>query len=59
MGSCRGGLVAACVLPLAVTQYTDAQDGPYVGAAAGWQRASADYTKGIGLDVPPASYEGA
>ena len=59
MGSCRGALAAACVLPLAVTQYTDAQDGPYVGAAAGWQRASADYTKGIGLDVPPASYEGA
>ena len=56
MGSCRGALVAACVLPLAVTQYTD---GPYVGAAAGWQRASADYTKAIGLDVPPASYEGA
>ena len=50
-------MVAACVLLLAATQYLDAQDGPYVGVAAGWQRASADYTKGIGLDVPPASYE--
>jgi len=25
--------------------------------AAGWHRAGAEYTKGIGLDVPPASYE--
>ncbi len=53
----RGTLLAACVLLLTATQYADAQEGPYVGVAAGWQRASADYTKGIGLDVPPASYE--
>ena len=52
-----GALVVACVLLLAATQYADAQDGPYVGAAAGWKRTNADYTKGIGLDVPPASYE--
>ena len=51
------GALAACVLLVTATQYADAQDGPYVGVAAGWQRASADYTKGIGLDVPPASYE--
>ena len=53
----RGTLLAACVLLLTATQYADAQEGPYVGVAAGWKRASADYTKGIGLDVPPASYE--
>ena len=34
-----------------------AQEGLYAGVAAGWDRASADYTKGIGLDVPPASHE--
>ena len=52
-----GALLAACVLLLTATQYAAAQEGPYVGVAAGWKRASADYTKGIGLDVPPASYE--
>ena len=52
-----GALVVACVLLLTAAQPADAQDGPYVGVASGWQRASADYTKGIGLDVPPASYE--
>ena len=56
MRSCRGGQLAACVLLLTATQYADAQEGPYVGLAAGWKRASADYTRGIGLDVPPASY---
>ena len=59
MRSYRGALIAACVLLLAATQYADAHDGPYVGVAAGWKRTSADYTKGIGLDVPPASYEAA
>ena len=57
MRNYRGALHAACVLLLAATQYADAQEGPYVGVAVEWQRASADYTKGIGLDVPPASYE--
>ena len=52
-----GTLLAAGVLLLAATQYADAQEGPYVGIAAGWRLASADYTKGIALDVPPASYE--
>lgn len=57
MRSYRGTLIAACVLLVTATQYADAQEGSYVGVAAGWQRASADYTKGIGLDVPPASHE--
>ena len=52
-----GTLLAACVLLFTGTQSADAQEGPYVGVAAGWNRATADYTKGIGLDVPPASYE--
>lgn len=59
-GRVRGfgdALLAAFVLLFAATQYAGAQDGPYVGVAAGWNRASGDYTKGIGLDVPPASYE--
>ena len=50
-------LFAACVLVLAATRYAGAQEGLYAGVAARWDRASADYTKGIGLDVPPASYE--
>ena len=53
----RGTLLAGCVLLLTAAPYANAQDGPYVGMAAGWNRASADYTKAIGLDVPPASYE--
>ena len=53
----RGTLLATGVLLLAATQYADAQEGPYVGIAAGWRLASADYTKGVALDVPPASYE--
>ena len=59
MRGCRGTLLAACVLLLAAVPYADAQEGPYVGMAVGWSRASADYTKGIGLDVLPASYESA
>ena len=55
----RDALLAACVLLFAATPGAGAQDGPYVGVAAGWNRASGDYTKGIGLDVPPASYESA
>ncbi len=54
---CRPALLAACVLVLAPAQYAAAQEGVYAGVAAGWDRASADYTKGIGLDVPPPSYE--
>ena len=54
---CRPTLLAACVVMLFATQYAEAQEGLYAGIAAGWDRASADYTKGIGLDVPPASYE--
>ena len=54
---CRRTLLATCVLVLPATGYAGAQEGPYAGVAAGWDRASADYTKGIGLDVPPASYE--
>ena len=54
---CRRTLLAACVLVLVATQYAEAQEGLYAGVAAGWDRASADYTKGVGLDVPPASYE--
>ena len=50
-------LLAACALVLWATRYASAQDGLYAGVAAGWDRAGADYTKGIGLDVPPASYE--
>ncbi|MCY4598407.1 MAG: hypothetical protein OXF27_00590 [Acidobacteria bacterium] len=50
-------LLAACVLMLSAAPYAGAQEGLYAGAAAGWDRASAEYTKGIGLDVPPASYE--
>ena len=53
----RDALLAACVLLFAATQDAGAADGPYVGVAAGWHRVSGDYTKGIGLDVPPASYE--
>ena len=53
----RRTLLAACVLVLAATDYAAAQDGLYAGVAAGWDRASADYTKGVGLDVPPESYE--
>lgn len=52
-------LIAACIVLLASARYAGAQEGPYVGVAAGWHRASADYTKSIGLDVPPASYESA
>ena len=54
---CRRTLLAACVLVLCATQYAAAQEGLYAGVAAGWDRASTDYTKGVGLDVPPASYE--
>ena len=54
---CRPTLLAACVLVLSAAQYARAQEGLYAGIAAGWDRASADYTKGIGLDVPPVSYE--
>ena len=50
-------LLALCVLVLSGARYAGAQEGLYAGVAAGWDRASADYTKGIGLDVPPASYE--
>ncbi len=53
----RGTLLATCVLLLTAAQDADAQEGPYVGVAAGWSLASADYTKGVALDVPPASYE--
>lgn len=52
-------LLAVGVFTLLATPQARAQQGPYVGAAVGWDRASADYTKGIGLDVPPASYESA
>lgn len=55
----RDLLIAACIVLLASARYAGAQEGPYVGVAAGWHRASADYTKSIGLDVPPASYESA
>ena len=54
---CRRTLLAACVVVLFATRYAGAQDGLYAGVAAGWDRGSADYTKGVGLDVPPASYE--
>ena len=50
-------LLAVCVLVLSGARYAGAQEGLYAGIAAGWDRASADRTKGIGLDVPPASYE--
>jgi len=53
----RGALLAVCMLLVAATRYAGAQEGPYFGVAAGWSRAIADYTKGISLDVPPASYE--
>ena len=53
----RDTVLAACVLFFAATQDAGAQEGPYVGVAAGWNQVSGDYTKGIGLDVPPASYE--
>ena len=59
MRSYRGMRFAVCVLLLAATRCVDAQEGPYFGVAAGWNRTSADYTKGIGLDVLPASYESA
>ncbi|MCY3814463.1 MAG: hypothetical protein OXH15_22005 [Gammaproteobacteria bacterium] len=52
-----GTLLAACVLLLAASRHAGAQEGLYAGVAAGWVRASADYTKGIGLDVPPPSHE--
>ena len=55
--TCRLTLLAACVLVLSATRYAGAQDGLYAGIAAGWDQANADYTKGIGLDVPPMSYE--
>lgn len=55
--ACAGRLLAACILVLFATRYAGAQEGLYAGVAAGWDRASADYTKGIALDVPPASYE--
>ena len=42
---------------LSGTGHAGAQEGLYAGVAAGWDRASADYTKGIGLDVPSASHE--
>ena len=54
---CWRTLLAACVLVLSATRYVGAQEGLYAGIAAGWDWASADYTKAIGLDVPPASYE--
>ena len=54
---CRRTLLAASVLVLAATGSAGAQEGLYAGVAAGWDRASGDYTKGIGLDVPPASHE--
>ena len=57
--ACRRTLLATCVLVLAATRYADAQEGLYAGLAAGWDRTRAAYTKGIGLDVPPASYEAA
>ncbi len=47
----------ACALLIAVPRHAGAQDSLYAGVTAGWDRASADYTKGIGLDVPPPSYE--
>ena len=53
----RSTLLAACVLLLAAPQHAGAQEGLYAGVATGWDRASADYTKGIGLDVPPPSHE--
>lgn len=53
----RGMLAAACVVLHAAAPHAEAQDGPYAGIAAEWDRISADYTKGIGLDVPPATYE--
>lgn len=63
-GLLRGGtrrwrrtLLAACVVVLSATRYAGAQEGLYAGVAAGWDWASAAYTKGIGLDVPPASHE--
>ncbi len=59
MRSSWGTLPATCVLLLTATQYAGAQGGPYVGVAAGWSQASVEYTKGIGLDVPPASHEAA
>ncbi len=52
-----GTLLAACVLLLAASRHAGAQEGLYAGVAAGWDRASADYTKGIGLDVPPPSHQ--
>ena len=52
----RGAAAAACVLVLATAQYAGAQDGVYAGVAAGRDQAAVDYTKGVGLDVPPATY---
>ena len=52
----RHAMVAAYLLVLFASRSVGAQGGPYVGLAAGWDRAAADYTKGIGLDVPPATY---
>ena len=54
---CRRTLLAANVLVLSAAGSAGAQEGLYAGVAVGWDRASADYTKGIGLDVPPASHE--
>ena len=52
----RWTLLAVCALMLVATRDAGAQEGLYAGVAAGWNRASADYTKGVGVDVPPASY---
>ena len=41
---------------LSAARYAGAQEGLYAGVAAGWDRATADYTKGFGLDVPPATH---
>ena len=54
---CGRALRAAFVLVLSATGYAGAQEGLYAGVMAGWDRANGDYTKGIGLDVPPASHE--
>ena len=53
----RGALLAAGVLVHAAAPHAGAQEGLYVGVAAGWDRASADYTKSVRIDVPPASHE--
>ena len=53
----RRALLAAGILVHAAAPQAGAQDGLYAGVAAGWDRASADYTKSVRLDVPPASHE--